>query len=265
VGMVFQDYALFPHLTVAANVGYGVSDREQRRTRTAEMLELVGLVDKAARLPHELSGGEQQRVAIARALAPEPTIMLLDEPFSNLDAALRTRVRAEVRDILRAAGATAVFVTHDQEEALSLADRIAVMQRGRVLQLGTPNELYARPQHAFVATFVGDADVIAGDSADGWVTTAVGRLATAPGSPTGAVDVVVRPENVRLRLDGSGAAEIRNITFYGHDQMIDVALADGVVLHARMGPGTTLGIGDRVACNVVGEVVVFPRAMANFG
>jgi iron(III) transport system ATP-binding protein len=259
VGVVFQDYALFPHLTVAANVGYGVADRDARRPRTDAMLELVGLADKAARLPHELSGGEQQRVAIARALAPGPTIMLLDEPFSNLDAALRTHVRAEVRDILRAAGATAVFITHDQEEALSLADRIAVMQSGRVLQTGTPSELYARPQHAFVAQFVGDADVLTGDSHDGWVTTAVGRIATAPGSPTGAVDVIVRPENVRLRLDGSGGAEVKNITFYGHDQMIDVVLSGGDRLRARIAPGSTLGVGDRVSCNVVGAVVVFPR------
>src|SRR5215218_3747163 len=193
VGVVFQDYALFPHLTVAHNVGYGVRDRGRRASRVAEMLDLVGLAGEASRLPHELSGGQQQRVALARALAPEPALVLLDEPFSNLDAALRVRVRGEVRSILSEAGATAVFVTHDQEEALSLADRIAVMRAGRVLQVGEPAALYARPADRFVATFVGDADLIPGRAEDGAVATAVGRLVAvgdAPGGPpTGDVEV----------------------------------------------------------------------------
>src|SRR5918995_808938 len=185
VGVVFQDYALFPHLTVAQNVGYGVRDRGRRGGRVAEMLDLVGLAGEASRLPHELSGGQQQRVALARALAPDPALVLLDEPFSNLDAALRVRVRGEVRSILGEAGATAVFVTHDQEEALSLADRVAVMRAGRVLQVGEPAALYARPSDRFVATFVGDADLIPGRAQDGAVATAVGRLGVAGDDPGG--------------------------------------------------------------------------------
>jgi iron(III) transport system ATP-binding protein len=257
VGVVFQDYALFPHLTVAHNVGYGVRDRAGREQRVREMLDLVGLGDKADRHPHELSGGEQQRVAIARALAPDPTIVLLDEPFSNLDAALRGRVRAEVRDILRAAGATAVFVTHDQEEALSLAERVAVMHAGEVLQIGTPLALYTRPSGAFVASFVGDADVLPGDSDGTRVTTPVGSLAVAAPATVGRVDVVIRPENVRVRLDGSGPGSVRHITYYGHDQLIEVSLTEGRV-RSRTGPGATFHLGDRVSVQVVGEVVVFP-------
>jgi iron(III) transport system ATP-binding protein len=258
VGVVFQDYALFPHLTVMQNVAYGVRDRSGRDRRVREMLALVGLADKAARHPHQLSGGEQQRVAIARALAPDPTIILLDEPFSNLDAALRGRVRGEVRDILRAADATAVFVTHDQEEALSLADRVAVMDAGVVQQVGTPHDLYTRPSGAFVASFVGDADVLPGESDGARVLTAVGSLSVAQPPSSGDVDVVVRPENVRLRLDGSGPGTVREITYYGHDQLIEVAVAGGQV-RSRTGPGTRFHPGDRVSVQVVGDVVVFPR------
>jgi iron(III) transport system ATP-binding protein len=259
VGVVFQDYALFPHLRVAQNVGYGVRDRGSRRARTQEMLELVGLADKAARWPHELSGGEQQRVAIARALAPAPAILLLDEPFSNLDAALRVHVRAEVRDILRAAGATSVIVTHDQEEALSLADRVAVMQRGEILQVGAPADLYARPEHAFVASFVGDADLLPGQSDGARAATVIGSVAIGNAAPAGPVDVVIRPENVRLRLDGSGQGNVHRITYYGHDQVIDVALAGGGVIRARSGPSNGFHPGDRVAVQIVGEAVAFPR------
>jgi iron(III) transport system ATP-binding protein len=258
VGVVFQDYALFPHLTVAQNVGYGVRDRGRRGERIGEMLELVGLAGESPRLPHELSGGQQQRVALARALAPEPALVLLDEPFSNLDAALRVRVRGEVRSILREAGATAVFVTHDQEEALSLADRIAVMQAGRVLQVGEPAALYARPADRFVATFVGDADLIPGRAEDGAVATAVGRLTTAGGRVTGEVEVALRPERVRLRLDGAGQGVVRGITYFGHDQLVEVRLEDGGRVRSRMGPVRAFEPGDRVSVAVNGEVIAFP-------
>jgi iron(III) transport system ATP-binding protein len=262
VGVVFQDYALFPHLTVAQNVGYGVRDRGRRATRVAELLDLVGLAGETMRLPHELSGGQQQRVALARALAPEPALVLLDEPFSNLDAALRARVRGEVRSILREARATAVFVTHDQEEALSLADRIAVMQAGRVLQVGEPAGLYAHPADRFVATFVGDADLIPGRADGHGVATAVGRLTTAGDRPdgalTGEVEVALRPELVRLRLDGAGQGIVQEITYFGHDQLVEVGLEDGARVRSRMGPGRAFEPGDRVSVAVNGEVIAFP-------
>jgi iron(III) transport system ATP-binding protein len=258
VGVVFQDYALFPHLTVAQNVGYGVRDRGRRADRVREMLDLVGLAGESARLPHELSGGQQQRVALARALAPEPALVLLDEPFSNLDAALRVRVRSEVRAILRDADATAVFVTHDQEEALSLADRIAVMQAGRVLQVGEPAALYAQPADRFVATFVGDADLIPGRAQNGAVATAVGRLATTGDGFDGDVEVALRPERVRLRLDGAGQGVVRGITYFGHDQLVEVGLEDGGRVRSRMGPVRSFEPGDRVSVAVNGEVIAFP-------
>jgi len=260
VGVVFQDYALFPHLSVARNVGYGVSDRARRAARVAEMLDLVGLADAAGRYPHELSGGQQQRVALARALAPAPALVLLDEPFSNLDASMRVQVRDEVRAILVTAGATAVVVTHDQEEALSLADRVAVMRAGHVLQVDAPAELYADPVDRFVATFVGSADVIAGHADGAVVTTAIGALPLTGPPPSGAVDVVVRPERVRLRLDGAGEGVVRGITYFGHDQLVAVGLPDGTAVHSRMGPGRVFEPGDRVAISVSGEVLAFAGA-----
>jgi iron(III) transport system ATP-binding protein len=268
IGMVFQDYALFPHLSVAANVAFGMA-RQRRRGRTVlpqaevdRLLEFVGLAGLGGRLPHELSGGQQQRVALARALAPAPDVVLLDEPFSNLDAALRASVREEVRGILRAAGATAVFVTHDQEEALSLADRVAVMRAGRLCQVDTPARLYARPADPFVATFVGDADVLPGRSDGSLIETAIGVLRADAGAPVGDVRVIVRPEAVRLRLDGAGRARVSRLTYFGHDQLIEIALGDGSSIRCRMGPERGFEPGDRVAVSVVGDVVAFPAGTA---
>jgi iron(III) transport system ATP-binding protein len=267
IGMVFQDYALFPHLNVSANVGFGMV-RPRRLGRTVlpqaeidRLLDFVGLAGLGDRLPHELSGGQQQRVALARALAPAPAVVLLDEPFSNLDAALRASVREEVRSILRAAGATAVFVTHDQEEALSLADRVAVMRAGHLCQVDTPDRLYARPADPFVATFVGDADVLPGHSDGERIDTVIGALRAEDGAPKGDVSVILRPEAIRLRLDGAGRGAVRKLTYFGHDQLIEVALPDGSAVRCRMGPGRTFEPGDRVAISVTGEVVAFPAGV----
>ena len=197
-------------------------------------------------------------MALARALAPEAPIVLLDEPFSNLDAALRARVREEVRDILRRAGATAIFVTHDQEEALSLADRVAVMRAGRLIQVGVPSEIYARPADPFVAAFVGDADLVWGESDGESITTPIGVLRPAAAVAPGRTLVVLRAETVRLRLDGAGRGIVKRSTFYGHDQVLEVALDDGTVIRSRSGPGRTLEPGDRVAVSVAGTVVSFP-------
>ena len=262
IGVVFQDYALFPHLSVRDNVGFGVRDATVRGAtirdhRVAEMLDLVGLADKAARRPHELSGGEQQRVAIARALAPDPEIVLLDEPFSNLDAALRGRVREEVRDILRRAGATAVIVTHDQEEALSVADRVAVMRSGRILQCASPSELYDLPADRFVATFVGDADLLPGDCDGAVVDTPLGRIPALTPAPSGPVEAVLRPEHVRLRLDGSGHATVTRVVFFGHDQLVEARLESGHRIRARLRPEAEFHPGERVTVNVNQAVVVF--------
>ena len=182
IGMVFQDYALFPHLDVAGNVGYGLGRRPDRE-RVAEVLELVGLSHEADRPVHELSGGQQQRVALARALAPTPELILLDEPFSNLDAGLRDRLRQEVRDILSRARVTALFVTHDQAEALSIAETVAVMRDGKVAQLGTPEEIYSRPGSRWVAGFLGEVEVLGGDG-DGRQGAAASSARSTPSTAT---------------------------------------------------------------------------------
>jgi iron(III) transport system ATP-binding protein len=260
IGMVFQDYALFPHLSVADNVGFGLGRRRRYpRPAVERLLRLVGLEGLGDRLPHELSGGQQQRVALARALAPAPAVVLLDEPFSNLDATLRAEVRAEVRDILREAAATAVFVTHDQEEALSLADRVAVMRGGRLCQVDRPDQLYARPADRFVATFVGDADLVPGYWDGQCIQTILGPLPAALDTPSGEVEAVVRPETLRLSLDDGGAGMVRATTYFGHDQLIEVELADRSVVRCRTGPDRRFAPGDRVAVAVAGDVVGFPR------
>jgi iron(III) transport system ATP-binding protein len=218
VGMVFQDYALFPHLTVEANIGFGLSrrPRDEREALTRGTLELVGLQHKASRYPHELSGGERQRVALARALAPEPEVVLLDEPFSSLDATLRGDLRREVELILRDAEATALLVTHDQEEALSLADRLAVMREGRIVQVGAPEEVYGRPASRWAAQFVGEVNVLAGVAREGGVETELGRFdLRAPA--TGTVHVAVRPEQLELTARHDGNAEVVSREFRGHD------------------------------------------------
>ena len=260
VGMVFQDYALFPHLTVARNVAYGLTGlpRRDRHRRVAEVLELVGLGDLGARLPTALSGGQQQRVALARALACEPALILLDEPFSNLDAALRTSVREDVRTILRHADQTAVFVTHDQEEALSLADQVGVMHEGRIHQLADPEELYTRPATRFVAEFVGEADVLPGRRAGRFlVDTPIGRLAAARPIDDTEVSVMIRPEALRLRPADTGPGTVVGISYFGHDQLVEVELTDGRTVRARRGPRLELARGTRVSLEVDGPVLTF--------
>jgi iron(III) transport system ATP-binding protein len=266
VGLVFQDYALFPHLSVARNVAYGLNGlpRRQRRDRVAEVLDLVGLGGLGQRLPGALSGGQQQRVALARALAPSPDLILLDEPFSNLDAALRATVREEVRTILRAAEATAIFVTHDQEEALSLTDHVAVMHAGRLHQVADPQTLYTKPATRFVAEFVGEADALPGTRAGRYlVDTPIGRLPTAAPVATTSVTVVIRPEALRLRpvqphrATHTGTGTVVGISYFGHDQLVQVELDDGALLRARRGPQLDLERGTRVSLTVDGPVVAF--------
>ncbi|MEU4225563.1 ABC transporter ATP-binding protein [Nonomuraea sp. NPDC026600] len=216
LGMVFQNYALFPHMTVAGNVAYGLRirrlDRAERDERVREALRLVGLEGYADRRPRQLSGGQQQRVALARALAIRPAVLLLDEPLSNLDAKLRAEMRVELRAIQRRIGTTMVFVTHDQEEALALSDRVAVMNGGRIEQLGSPDEVYRRPATRFVAQFIGAANVLEGTVADGRLD--VDGILLDPGPlplrPGGRAVVAIRPERIRLSTpgqatDGQGA------------------------------------------------------------
>ena len=261
VAVVPQEGALFPHLSVAANVGFGLPRAERTAARTDQALELVGLAGLGRRMPHELSGGQQQRVAVARALAPGPSLVLLDEPFSALDAGLRAQVRSEVRASLQAAGATAVLVTHDQQEALSVADVVAVVRDGLVVQAGAPWDVYAHPADLGVATFVGEAVVLAGEASGDRVLSALGSLVLEARGLYGAVDLVVRPE--QLEVDPAGldtvAATVEDRVFYGHDALLRLRLSDGTSVTART-PGAALAApGSQVRLGCRGGVVAFAR------
>jgi iron(III) transport system ATP-binding protein len=263
--MVFQDYALFPHLDVARNVGFGLGRRSEAemRKRVSEVLELVGLSGLEARFPNELSGGQQQRVALARALAPAPELILLDEPFSNLDAALRSRVRADVHEILQRAHSTAIFVTHDQDEALSLSDQVAVMDRGRVLQVGTPEDLYRRPSGLEVARLLGEVNVLPAEAANGLATCELGQLPIDNHQLRGPVEVLLRPEAICLELASDAApdsAEVVRREFFGHDQRLGVRLPSGRQLTTRMGADPAFRPGTRVHVRVLGPTVAFRSA-----
>ena len=262
VGMVFQDGALFPHLDVAANVGFGAPDPD----RVTECLELVGLADRGRSYPHELSGGERQRVALARALAPEPDVILLDEPFAALDATLRTALRDDVADILARAGTSALMVTHDQQEALSMADVVVVMRDGAVVQTGTPEELYRAPASAWVAEFLGAAEVLPGTAGGGTVTCELGAF-PADRALDGPVDVVVRPEALAIAssgtASGTGAARttgtVRGRSYFGHDQLVRVELPSGRVVHSRRDGSSRWRTGEEVMLVVEGPVTVLAR------
>jgi iron(III) transport system ATP-binding protein len=247
VGMVFQDYALFPHLSVEGNVAFGLTNRprEERDALTRRTLELVGLQHKARGNVHELSGGERQRVALARALAPGPELVLLDEPFSSLDATLRGGLRREVELILRDAEATALLVTHDQEEALSLADRVAVMRDGEIVQVGPPVEVYGTPATRWAAQFVGEVNVLAGVARGGGVETELGVFdLRAPAS--GSVHVAVRPEQFELRADGNGNAKVVAREFRGHDVLYRLRHEGGKTLLVQLPSLELHEVGDSV-------------------
>ncbi|MFE5858899.1 ABC transporter ATP-binding protein [Streptomyces sp. NPDC056500] len=266
VGIVAQEGALFPHMDVTRNVAFGLrgASRAERRARAAEMLELVGLGSYGTRMPHELSGGQQQRVALARALAPRPALVLLDEPFNALDSALRAGLRSDVRAALRAAGTTALLVTHDQEEALSSADRIAVIRDGRVVQTGTPHELYARPADTWVASFIGAAVLLPATVDAGHAITALGRIPlTEPRSEeirTGTV--VLRPEQLRL-VPASDAsvtrARVREVRYHGHDALILLNTEDlNTPITVRTTGPITIREGDETGIHVTGTTTLHP-------
>ena len=264
IGYVPQEGALFPHLSVGRNVGFGLPRGAGRAKRIDELLELVGLSGYRRRYPHQLSGGQQQRVALARALAIEPEIVLLDEPFSSLDAAMRASVRADVLGVLRDAGTTSVLVTHDQDEALSMADQVAVLRQGVIAQLDSPTGLYGSPADAELARFLGESNVLAGDVRDGVVTTGLGRLAVGAWSgPTsgGSAQVLVRPEQIVLGELAAGriVGTVASYEYFGHDAVVrvrpgPVGLPDLVV---RVTGGTPLRPGQPVGLSVLGPVVAW--------
>ena len=275
VGMVFQDWALFPHLSVAKNVGYGLPRAERDGERVDRALAMVGLSGLGDRVPGTLSGGQQQRVALARAIAPEPSVLLLDEPFSNLDTALRVQVRTEVHHLLVDLGITTLFVTHDQEEAFILGDDVAVMNDGRVVQQASPADLYGRPATPWVARFVGDANLVAGVAEGNHAHTPIG-VVPLDEVLHGAVSVLLRPEEIRLEpappadqrpgpSDGSTdvalvePAAIELVEFYGHDTVYDVRLPDATTVKSRAGSAPRFRRGDVVTVTYGGgPTVAYP-------
>jgi iron(III) transport system ATP-binding protein len=269
IGFVPQEGALFPHLDVAANIGFGLPRAQRRGGRVEELLELVDLAGLGRRLPHQLSGGQQQRVALARALAPEPGLVLLDEPFDALDAGLRAQVRGEVREALRAAGATALLVTHDQEEALSLADTVAVMRGGRIVQAADPQTLYRDPVDAEVAAFVGEAVLLDGRLEGDYAETSLGRLPTRGGGGTRAT-VMLRPEQILCQGAGHAAdpgaprGRVLSTSFYGHDATARIALhgPGSREIVARAVGHLLPHAGDEVAIAVVGTALAYPTRPA---
>ena len=263
IGYVPQEGALFTHLTVAANIGFGVP-RLRRARRVDELLELIGLGELRDRRPDELSGGQQQRVALARALAIDPQLVLLDEPFSALDPGLRTQVRTDVLDLLRRTGTTALLVTHDQEEALSVADQVAVLDAGQIAQAGTPEQLYSAPASQRIARFLGSGTLLRATRHGAEVTCALGPLpVTAPGARELGL-ALVRSEQLALDLPGPGPQVTGRVTaraFYGHDAVVEVVLDgqdDHTLISARCTGTTALPVGAQVAVRVVGPVVFLP-------
>jgi iron(III) transport system ATP-binding protein len=277
IGYMAQEGALFPHLTAGENVGFGLPRSERKRGyRVAEVLELVGLAGSCAgRRPHELSGGEQRRVALARALAPRPRLVLLDEPFSGLDAALRVETREAVLRALACEGTTALMVTHDQAEALSMGRQVAVLRDGLLVQRAAPETLYRQPADPEVALFVGEAVLVPGICGDGRVACALGELGVAGATPAGPVLVMVRPEQIRLARPGGGPpgdsgrailAQMLGSTYYGPQSVARLALdAPGrPVVRARIMGQDVPAPGDPVELTVSGDVAVFPAPGSAF-
>lgn len=264
VGVVFQDYALFPHFTVGQNIGFGLKGwpRQASQQRVAELLALVGLAGLESRYPHELSGGQCQRVALARSLAPAPKVMLLDEPFSNLDADLREELRTETRRILKEQGTTTILVTHEQEEAFALSDRVGVLVQGYLQQVGTPPEVYHRPATRFVADFVGKADFVPGVMDSKGVVSAIGTFPfpNSVGKPGRSVDLMIRPDDVDFVVDPDGMAVISDVRFLGATVLYELSLPDGPKIHSLKSSTHVLPAGTRVSMNIVAaHVIVFPR------
>jgi putative spermidine/putrescine transport system ATP-binding protein len=267
MGMVFQAYSLFPHMTVLENVTFGLKlrgvDKGKRSGRGGEMLELVGLSEHANRFAHQLSGGQQQRVALARALAIEPSVLLLDEPLSALDAKVRVQLRDEIRRVQLEVGTTTLFVTHDQEEALAVADRVGVMNKGRLEQLAPPTELYSAPTTPFVAEFVGQNNKVPAEVANGTAQVLGGSAAVLPGSITSGTGVaMVRPESVELTLNGSGAATVLSVAFLGPISRVHCTMPDGSLITAQLpsAEAAEFSAGDHVSVGVAAAGVLVVAA-----
>ncbi|HHP7229259.1 MAG TPA: ABC transporter ATP-binding protein [Xenococcaceae cyanobacterium] len=289
-GMVFQDYALFPHLTVAQNIAFGLKGKNTKanfqgikrlsnseiKQKTERVLDLVGLSGLGKRYPHELSGGQQQRVALARALAPQPALILLDEPLSNLDVQVRQRLREEIRQILKAANTSAIFVTHDREEALAISDRIAVMRRGQIEQIGTPEAIYTQPSSRFVAEFVTQANFLPAKREGKRWKTEIGELEISSSSGLTERDrrlfpiagdraeLMLRQEDIILIPDHNSSVVVKERQFLGREYRYCLETPSGKRLHARSNMGNAVEVGTKVNLSVTQEApLIFPLSLAD--
>jgi iron(III) transport system ATP-binding protein len=269
VGMVFQEYALFPHLHIGHNIAFGLRHlpRAQRKAVVTELLKLVGLTGLERRYPHELSGGQQQRVALARALAPHPVLLLLDEPFSNLDPDMASRMRQDLHGLLRRTKTTAILVTHDHDESFAMADRIAVLNQGRLEQIDVPEKIYHTPSTPFVAEFVGQSDFLSGVVFQGRVSTEIGEFPNVKRFDDGVrVVVMIRPDDLHIVPDKAGLAHVIARQFKGAENLYTLQLPSGELLHSSEGSMKIYPIGTAVSLQVLAaHTVLFPAAQTALG
>ena len=266
VGMVFQSYALFPNMNVADNIGYGMKirgvDRAERRARIAELVALTGIEGLENRRIDQLSGGQRQRVALARAVAVRPSVLLLDEPLTALDAGLRERLRGELDRLLRMLGITTVYVTHDQAEAMALGDRVVVMRNGAIAQIGRPRDIYFAPANRFVAEFIGAANILEGDYADGVLNLSGGKLPVDCGAPAGAVFAIIRPESIGVVAPDQAAlcGRVDSVSFIGARQRLSVSGAVDKAVLVDAPNAIEIKAGDRIGLRIdPGAVRLLPR------
>ncbi|WDE99173.1 ABC transporter ATP-binding protein [Lentisphaera profundi] len=243
-GFIFQDYAIFPHLSIQENITFGIKDKSEKKNILERMLTLLGLEEHAKKMPHQVSGGQLQRVAIARTLAIKPSLVLMDEPFSNLDATLARRLRNEIRGIFKAEGISSILVTHNQEEAFDFADRLAVMEKGQILQIGTPEELYQQPHTSQIASFFGHCQIISGKAQGHTATTSIGEILLQK-NISGKCEILLRPENLRIDLSDESSSIIKDIRFLGARKELTIQVPDTQIF-ANVSSRTQIKIGDKV-------------------
>ncbi|WP_454702693.1 ABC transporter ATP-binding protein [Agrobacterium burrii] len=266
IAMVFQSYALFPHMSVAKNLGFGLKmkkvAKDERARRIAHALEICNLAGLVDRMPRQLSGGQQQRVALARAIVMQPSLLLFDEPLSNLDAKLRDTLRHELTELHRRIGATSLYVTHDQAEAMAMSDRIVVMNAGRVVEIGTPLELYRSPKHAFTAGFLGQTNLLPVSAEGTQAQLPWGQAVTLDKAAAGNVQISVRPENIHIRADQAGDGTVSAVSFMGANALYTVEIGGRQIRISQSGAETLIDAGQRVALQLPGLVHLLDDRMA---
>ena len=248
-GFIFQDYAIFPHLSIQDNITFGIKDASQKKANLERLLKLLGLEEHAKKMPHQVSGGQLQRVAIARTLAIKPSLVLMDEPFSNLDATLARRLRNEIRQIFKAEGVSSILVTHNQEEAFDFADRMAVMEQGKILQIGTPEELYQQPQSSQIASFFGHCQIISGQAQGKTATTSIGEVPLQQ-EHQGPCQILLRPENMRITPNAESSLSIKEVRFLGARKEVSIQTPDSEIF-VNVSARSPIKVGDSISITAI--------------